>query len=529
MKNARPRAGAPLGFEHLEERLPMSATLGSFEPMTLPALEPAKKKPVGSPFPVGMTPDMVRTAYGFDDVYFDGIVGDGAGQTIAIVAAHHNPNIVNDLKVFNQTFGLPDPPSFKIVNQYGGTKLPKKNRAWGSEIALDVQWAHAIAPGANILLVEAKNASNFGQAIDYARHVPGVSVISVSAAGDEYTNQTYADPLFTTPPGHNGETFVFAAGDDGTGAMYPSASPNVLSVGGTSLYVDSNGEWFTEYAWSGGGGGMSKHEGVPSYQNGLGLTARGTPDVAYNGDPRTGVAVYDSYGSGGWAQFGGTSAGTPQWAGLLAIANQGRALLGKDTLENAQAVMYAMPSADFHDIVFGSNGLPATSGYDLSTGRGSPIADRLIPDLVAYNGSTEFTVAPLSNTFTGRSNRQSAAYSLNPAASEIDSNATILQSSITSRYSLISSSLGPVRSAANQKLSIRTLLISSLQDAPATSSGSYAVDSALESRGTESNTTPALRKLRAKSSTTLATTLDADSATIADIDTYFATLARQLP
>ncbi|MFO0788330.1 MAG: S53 family peptidase [Pirellulales bacterium] len=406
MRTVRAAARSTLRFEHLEERLPMSADLGTLWPASLPSLEALKKKPAGSPYPIGLTPDQVRTAYGFDEVSFGGIVGDGSGQTIAIVAAHHSPTIVNDLKVFDQTFGLPDPPSFTIFNQKGGAKPASKNRGWAAEIALDVEWAHAIAPGANIVLVEAKNEKNFGYAVDLARHIPGVSVISVSAAGDEFDSEADADPLFTTPYGHTGETFVFAAGDEGAVAEYPSSSPNVLSVGGTSLYLDNNNEWYTEYAWSDGGGGASKYEGVPSYQSGLGLTTRGTPDVAYAGDPYTGFAVFDTYGSGGWAQFGGTSAGTPQWAALLAIANQGRALAGKNTLANAQAVLYSMPSTDFHDIIYGNNGASAGYGYDLATGRGSPIADRLIPDLVAYNGSTNFTVTTLFTPPTSKSHKR---------------------------------------------------------------------------------------------------------------------------
>lgn len=526
MRTARPHSSATLHFERLEERLPMSASLASLEPMALPTLNSAKKKPVGYSYPIGMTPDMVRTAYGFDNVSFNGIVGDGTGQTIAIVTAYHNPNIVSDLATFDQTFGLPAPPSFRIVNQYGGTKLPKKNKNWGSETALDVEWAHAIAPGASILLVEAKNASNFGAAIDYARHVPGVSVISVSAAGDEYKDETFADELFTTPPAHTGETFVFAAGDDGTGALYPSSSPNVLSVGGTSLYTYGNGQWYGETVWSGGGGGMSKYEGVPSYQNGLGLSSRGTPDVAYNGDPETGFAVYDSYGFSGWVQFGGTSAGTPQWAGLLAIANQGRALAGKGSLANAQAVIYAMPSSDFHDITYGSNGISATAGYDLATGRGSPIADRLIPDLVAYNGSTDFTVTPLPSAPTKKSSKQSAFYPLSPADSQVVTGLPFADSAVATHYQLISGNIATKLGTANQNLSARTLLGSSRSSAASTTADSDAIDSALENHGTTSDSAPSLRKLRAKSSVTLITVLNADSATIAGIDTYFAALAR---
>lgn len=504
----------------------MSASLGTLEPMALPTLEAAKKKPVGYSYPVGMTPDMVRTAYGFDNVSFNGIVGDGTGQTIAIVTAYHNPNIVSDLATFDQTFGLPAPPGFQIVNQYGGTKLPKKNKNWGSETALDVEWAHAIAPGANILLVEAKNASNFGVAIDYARHVPGVSVISVSAAGDEYKNETFADELFTTPPAHTGETFVFAAGDDGTGALYPSASPNVLSVGGTTLYTYGNGQWYGETVWSGGGGGMSKYEGVPSYQNGLGLASRGTPDVAYNGDPETGFAVYDSSGFSGWVQFGGTSAGTPQWAGLLAIANQGRALLGKNSLANAQAVIYAMPSGDFHDVTYGSNGTSANAGYDLATGRGSPIADRLIPDLVAYNGSTDFTVTPLPTAPSTKSSKQSAFYPLNPAGHPAATGTWFAEGSIANHYHLISGSYGTRFGAVSQSFSARTLFASSRSGAASTSADSTAFDSALTDHGATSNSTPTLRKLRSKSTTSLTTILNSKGTTIADIDNYFATLER---
>ena len=142
----------------------MSATLGSLDPLAS-RISPAKKS-VGFSFPVGLTPDQVRTAYGFDDIDFGGIAGDGSGQTIAIVNAHSDPTIVNDLAVFDRTFGLPAPPSFTIVNQYGGSKLPSKNRGWAEEIALDVEWAHAIAPGANILLVEVNNASSLGAGID---------------------------------------------------------------------------------------------------------------------------------------------------------------------------------------------------------------------------------------------------------------------------------------------------------------------------------------------------------------------------
>ena len=443
MRSPRARlSGRTFGFEQLEARLTMSAVPGSLEPASV-ELHAAKKK-LGNSYPTGLTPAATRSYYGFDKVDFNGVAADGTGQTIAIVVARNNPNIANDLAVFDQTFGLPAPPSFKVVNQYGGSKLPKSNKGWASEAALDVQWAHAIAPGANILLVEAKNDSmlNFIEAIDYARNVPGVTVVSVSAAGPEFKQEAVVDSLFTTPPGHEGVTFVFAAGDDGGVAMYPSSSPNVLSVGGTTLYQASNAQWHREEVWNYGGGGDSLYEGVPSYQAGLGLASRGTPDVAYNADPYTGFSVYDSYAHRGWVTFGGTSAGAPQWAALVAIANQGRELAGKAPLASAQAALYAMPSSDFHDITAGHNMAHfAGAGYDLASGLGSPIADRLIPDLVAFNGSTEFTVGlPPVVANSGKSKHRFAA--------SIDSLARLTPASS------LESGLGSLRSVAASSLDI---------------------------------------------------------------------------
>jgi hypothetical protein len=228
-------------------------------------------------------------------------------------------------------------------------------------------------------------------------------------------------------------SFVVSAGDDGGPAAYPSASPNVLSVGGTTLKLTPTNAWSSETVWkdvtgviSAGGGGESgileqlpggrftliPVEPVPSYQAGLGLTSRGTPDVSYDGDPNTGFLVYDSYAFGSttpWVSVGGTSAGAPQWSALIAIADQGRAAIGKPSLSNVQSAIYKLPSSDFHDITVGDNNLlgslnpgfglnlgisgnAAGPGYDLASGRGSPIANLVIRDLIAFNGSTAFTI-----------------------------------------------------------------------------------------------------------------------------------------
>jgi hypothetical protein len=404
-KGLRYRGQTKLGmFESLESRLAMSGIPGLVQ-------SDLKFLPLAtSGVPSGYSPAQVQAAYGFNNVNFGGAKGDGTGETIAIVDAFNDPNILNDLATFDQQFGLAAPPSIRVVSQTGTSTLPASDAGWATEIALDVEWAHAIAPGANILLVEAKSAytTDLDAALDYARNASGVVAVSCSWGGSEYSTESSEDVHFTTPAGHAGVTFTVAAGDSGTGAEYPSSSPNVLSVGGTALYLTSTNAWSSESVWSGGGGGASLYESVPSFQSGLGLTKRGTPDVSYDADPNTGFAVYDSFGGSGWAEVGGTSAGAPQWAALIAIADQGRALAGLGSLASAQAAIYQLSASDFHDVSLGSDGIAAQIGYDLASGRGTPLADHVIADLVSYgsSGSTGTTTtlpAPQNVTATAAS------------------------------------------------------------------------------------------------------------------------------
>ncbi len=271
-------------------------------------------------------------------------MGLARGTTIAIVDAYDDPNIANDLHQFDLQFGLPDPVLTK-VNQNGGSKLPAANAGWITEIALDVEWAHAIAPGAKILLVEA-NSNSFNSlltAVNYARKYAGVSVVSMSWGGAEFSGETSDDSYFTTPSGHTGVTFVASSGDSGAPPTYPAISPNVLSVGGTTLNVTSQGSYVSESAWSGSGGGISSYESQPAYQKGTvtqSTVFRTEPDVAYDADPNTGFPVYDSYNnpsSDPWGQWGGTSDAAPQWAALIAIADQERALTGQSRSERRHA------------------------------------------------------------------------------------------------------------------------------------------------------------------------------------------------
>jgi subtilase family serine protease len=370
--------------------------------------------------PAGYGPAQIRHAYGFDAVTLgNGKPATGSNQTIAIVDAFSDPNIAGDLATFDATYGLPAPPSFRVMQPEGAAPADPN---WSLEISLDVEWAHSIAPGANILLVEARSNSlaDLYNAVNAARQAYGVSVVSMSFGAPEVlmgSAETVLDGVFTTPPSHRNVTFIASSGDagaapEGWSAEWPAASPNVVGVGGTTLVLDSNNNNLLETAWSGAaevgsGGGISVFEAEPSYQQAAQLTyqnstasSRTVPDVAMIADPETGVALYDSYQQSGWVVVGGTSAGAPMWSGLIALADQGRAWVGRGTLDGPGQTLPALYSpysatdvpttaayenytTYYHDITEGSNGYPATVGYDLVTGLGSPHANQLVPLLVA--------------------------------------------------------------------------------------------------------------------------------------------------
>jgi subtilase family serine protease len=338
------------------------------------------------------TPANIRHAYGFDR-----IANQGAGQTIAIVDAYDNPNIEADLNSFSQAYGLPSCVSstgcFKKL--YASGTQPAVDGGWSLEIALDVQWAHAIAPQAKLLLVEAKSSSmtDLMAAVDVAVQ-NGASVVSMSFGGPEFSGQSYYDSHFSAA----GVTFVAASGDSGHGVDYPAASRLTVSAGGTTLNSDAYGNYIGESAWNGSGGGVSSYSSEPSGQSYWPLpyaNHRGVPDVAYNADPSSGVPVYTSVpynGQTGWFQMGGTSAAAPQWAALFAIVNSQRVAAGKAKLASAYNALYTVGKssyANYRDVASGSNGscgtvCQASGGYDYVTGLGSPNAASLIPALVNY-------------------------------------------------------------------------------------------------------------------------------------------------
>ena len=225
----------------------------------------------------------------------------------------------------------------------------------------------------------------------------------MSWGSTEAESELNDDSIFTTPAGHQGITFVSSAGDTGTPGGYPAYSPNVLAVGGfyelatfwrqlySSETVWNDGQNPTTLVYEATGGGISAVEKEPSYQDSVvpaldsnNGNNRAMPDVAFDADPNSGVAIVDSFdfGSTPWIQVGGTSFGAPAWAAIVAIADQGRATEGLGTLDGASQTLpdiYAMPSTNFHDITSGSNGTySATTGYDLVTGRGTPIVSSIV-------------------------------------------------------------------------------------------------------------------------------------------------------
>jgi subtilase family serine protease len=346
------------------------------------------------PTVTGIVPSQIRRAYGFDQ-----ITNQGAGQTIAIVEPYGHPRMEEDLAVFSQTFNLPPCTTangcFKKISagQNAGNK-----QVWALETALDVEWAHAIAPQANILLVEAKSddINVLLDAIDVAVQ-EGADVVSISWGALE-TPGTSQDSHFVAA----NVTFIAGSGDFGTVTIYPAASPYVTGVGGTTLSLDAQGNYLGETAWSNSSGGLSIAETQPLYQAQFNIPfnptgKRGIPDVAYHADWTNGFAVYSSvpfFGSKGWSQVAGTSAGAPQWAGLAAIVNSLRRAAGKPQMTGMNTALYNIaktppPSygANYHDITSGTNGTcgaicTAIAGYDYVTGLGSPKANSLINALV---------------------------------------------------------------------------------------------------------------------------------------------------
>jgi subtilase family serine protease len=369
------------------------------------------------------SPQEMRKAYGLTPLLASGYTG--AGQTIIIIDAFGSPTIASDLHAFDVGYGLPDPPSFKVLAPLGTVPFDPTNSdevGWAFETTLDVEWAHAIAPGANIVLLtspvdETEGVQGMPQFLSLEQYALAHNlgkIISQSWGATENTlftpqgQQVFADfEAFYEQAAQQSVTVLASAGDTGSANVelnettfypfptvnFPASSPWVTAVGGTSLYADTSGNYQSETVWDNatgaGGGGVSQQFSEPFYQFGL-LPAvqktlgghRGLPDVAYNADPNTPILVYSSFlgpANTGYYFIGGTSEGSPQWAGIIADLNQ---LAGRPLgFLNPQLYLLGAIGLQrdfFHDITVGNNsfagvpGYSATVGFDLASGWGSP-------------------------------------------------------------------------------------------------------------------------------------------------------------
>jgi subtilase family serine protease len=343
--------------------------------------------------PQGENPDSMRSAYGIP-------AGGGSG-VIAIVDAFHYPEADSDLSTFSTTFKLPpcrentDDETKGCLQKYPQTAAHKEdvsgvpiNCGWAGEAALDLQWAHAIAPKAKLIFVQAKSDSldDLIAAVTTATDAvkaAGGGQISMSWIGSESNDEINSDKVF-----ESGLLYFASSGDVGGFVGYPAASPRVESVGGTGLLRDATGKLVTEYGWTGSGGGQSSFESLPSYQHNVEHikgTHRNIPDTAADADPNTGAAVYvttpvstcvdkpssDQY-QPGWQVVGGTSLATPIIAAATNVAGRHRTNVSAEL-----TALYAnrSDSKRIRDITVmngtaGGNAIAV--GYDNVTGIGSP-------------------------------------------------------------------------------------------------------------------------------------------------------------
>ena len=389
------------------------------------------------------TPAQIRAAYGLDPLPAAGAslttaqaAALGAGQTIYLVDAYHDATALSDLNAFSAKFGVPTctgvtvaptatlplatPPSGCTFTQISSTSagamtatVPAYNATWAPESKLDVQWAHAIAPLARIVLIEMPDSMSTSiLGANLLATKLGKGVVSMSFGSAEAAWAPTVDSYFAGA----GMTYVAAAGDSGSQVLWPAVSPNVVAVGGTSLNWSGSGTRY-EAAWTSGGGGMSAYVPLPSWQSGVtpaggsALARRAVPDVAFNANPVTGeyVALTLPGASTVWSAYGGTSIAAPQWAGVIAVANAIRVANAQAVLGDIHNLLYTsigkVPgtyAAALGDVVDGTNGSCATCragvGFDQTTGWGTPSAGGLLPALTGVASSQSTAPTPPATT-----------------------------------------------------------------------------------------------------------------------------------
>lgn len=343
--------------------------------------------------PTGILPFQYKAAYGFNR-----IPNQGQGMTIALVDAYDDPNIASDLAFYASYFHI-TPCNFQKVK----VGNPQQGQGWDLEESLDAEQACALAPQANIILVEA-NSDSFADLFDavaVASAAPyNATVVSMGWGGAEFSGELADDSYFCNIANGTGQPVTFVASEGGScGApTYPATSSCVVAVGGTALTLSTTVPttplqiiYGNQTAF--GGGGFSLYEAQPSWQNSAcsqySTTARCVPDVSADASPTPGVPVYDTYSYGGWVAVGGISVPTVDWASFFTLVNSLRANQGKSTLSQADPDLYTVYNSsnygtDFHDVMSGGAGLcQAVAGYDLATGIGSYQANNLYLPLVA--------------------------------------------------------------------------------------------------------------------------------------------------
>jgi subtilase family serine protease len=374
----------------------------------------------------GLTPAQLRAAYDLGPLLRHGI--NGKGQTIVIVDSFGSPTITGDLAVFDKQFGLPAPPSLRVIQPAGPVPAfrptsPRTGEA--GETTLDVESAHVIAPDASILLVETptleeEGRSGFPQIVtaeDYViRHHLG-GVISQSFGATEQTFRSEASLrqlrgpyLLAAQPAYK-VTVLAATGDTGAAGLtysthssfstpaveWPASDPLVTAVGGTQLDLTPAGaRRRADVAWNDSGGGRSAVFGRPAYQDGIaGIVGkdRGIPDISMDGSCESGMETYSSFGRGrpDWSMVCGTSLATPLFAGIVALADQEAG----HPLGAINPALYRMAAAHDRgivDVAGGNNtsasvrGFPARRGYDLVSGLGTIDAAYFVPELAKLAG-----------------------------------------------------------------------------------------------------------------------------------------------
>lgn len=307
----------------------------------------------------------------------------GGSRTIAIVDAYDDPDAAGDLIAFSSQFGLPSvtKAGFRVVYASGSEPSQDPTGGWEAEESLDIEMVHAMAPGANIILVEAASDLNTDlySAVALASTLvedAGGGEVSMGWGSSEFAGETSYDSVFTTP----GVVYVAASGD-GPGTEYPSVSPNVIAAGGTTVrrrYL--TGDLKGQSAWQETGGGPSLYEPHPGFQITINHAFRAVPDLSFDSDPDTGVWIYDSIPISGltsvgsnWYIFGGTSVATPSLAGIINVSGH---FSSSSSLELSRIYKHETFRADYRDITVGNCGpydsFSAMVGWDYCSGVGVP-------------------------------------------------------------------------------------------------------------------------------------------------------------